>query len=106
MRSRKVGTNSFFGESVHDILLDAARSCVQSTFIGRSVGIEAVELGNNGFLYTTRSISVARTFQFSTLLDAPPTLVPPRPAPPSTLEQLLTVPKRIQLQRFVYSSMS
>lgn len=50
----------FFGHGTSDIPFDAVRSWAQSTFISRSVDIEAAELG---FLYTTRSKSVARTFQ-------------------------------------------
>ena len=63
-----------------DILLDAVRSCVPSTFIGRSVDIEAVALGN--------SVSVHYTVDLgSTNLSIPNLSMYPRPSsssrPPS-----------------------
>ena len=63
-----------------DILLDAVRSCVPSTFIGQSVDIEAVALGN--------SVSVHYTVDLgSTNLSIPNLSMYPRPSsssrPPS-----------------------
>lgn len=56
-----------------DILLDAVRSCVPSTFIGRSVDIEAVALGN--------SVSVHYTVDLgSTNFSIPNLSIYPRPS--------------------------
>ena len=63
-----------------DILLDAVRSCVPSTFIGQSVDIEAVALGNSVSVYYTVDLG-------STNLSIPNLSMYPRPSsssrPPS-----------------------
>lgn len=79
-----------------DILLDAVRSCVPSTFIGRSVDIEAVALGNSVSVHYTVDLG-STNLSMSNLSIYPPTLVlissrpvPSRhvpvtdPCPPST----------------------
>lgn len=97
-----------------DILLDAVRSCVPSTFIGRSVDIEAVALGNSVSVHYTVDLGSTNS-SITNLSIYPPTLVlissrpvPSRhvpvtdPCPPSTT---LREPEQ-STQRFVYSTMS
>ena len=108
--SRKVGSDSFFGESVPAIsysmrfgLASRPPSSVNRSTSKRSLSVTR-------FLYTTRSISVARISQFPTSRCTPdprPHLVPRHvpvtdPCPPSTTLR----ERELSIQRFVYSTMS
>ena len=78
----KVGSDSFFGESVPAISYSmrfGLASCPPSS-VDRSTSKRSLSVTR--FLYTTRSISVARISQFPTsrfIPDPRPHLVPPRP---------------------------
>ena len=63
-----------------DILLDAVRSCVPSTFIGRSVDIEAVALGNSVSVHYTVDLGSTNT-SISNLSIYPRPSSSSRPAP-------------------------
>ena len=106
MRSRKVGSDSFFGESVPAIsysmrfgLASRPPSSVDRSTSKRSLSVTR-------FLYTTRSISVARILQFPTSRFTPdprPHLVPPRPVPSRPRYRSLSALHHPTRTRTVYS---
>ena len=87
-----------------DILLDAVRSCVPSTFIGRSVDIEAVALGNSVSVHYTVDLGSTNS-SITNLSIYPPTLVliSSRPVPSRPRYRSLSALHHPTRTRTVYS---